>query len=204
MATEWRRSFLLSYKQALLAEGKPGNSSIIAIERRMARERQQVALGRASRRITRKDYKLGIFKAECTNQEGLIVELHDQPSMVAAMTVSNRVRQQQCLGTPSMTPPFINDFGYLANTAAAKAVIEGTYVCSPDMDPYLVEFIETLPMPESVRDLDPLDVTITCEENWKAWHSQSVRIASEPTCLSFAHFKTASQHPLLNAIDTLL
>ena len=124
--------------------------------------------------------------------------------MVAAMTISNRVRQQQCLGTPSMIAPFINNFGYLANTAAAKAVINGTYVCPPDMDPYLVEFIETLPMPASVRNLGPLDITIPCAENWKAWHSQSVQIASEPTCLSFAHFKTASQHLLLNAIDTLL
>ena len=85
--------------------------------------------------------------------------------MVAAMAASNLSRQQQCLNTPSMSSPFIDNFGYLADTAAASAVISRTYVCPLNMDPYLAEFLATLTMPEAVCALGPLDCSITTEGN---------------------------------------
>ena len=39
------------------------------------------------------------------------------------MAASNLARQQQCVGTPSMMPSFLQGFGYLADTSAALAVI---------------------------------------------------------------------------------
>ena len=103
-----------------------------------------------------------------------------------------------------MSSPFIETFGYLADTPAAEAVLSGTYICPPEMDQYLAEFLSTLRMPDSVRALGPLDCSITPDENRRAWHSQPVKTAGEPSSLSFAHFKTASQHPVLNKIDTFL
>ena len=76
--------------------------------------------------------------------------------MVDAMTASNLSCQQQCLNTPSMSPHFIDEFGYLAETAATNAVISGTYICPPHIDPYLAEFLVTLSMPAAVRPWAPL------------------------------------------------
>ena len=105
-ATAWRLDLNTSFKEALVAEGKPGNSSVRAIERRMARERRQVLLGKASRRITGRGSRQAIFQAECTGPDGSTMELHDQISMVHAMAASNLSRQQQCLkikGTPYLS-----------------------------------------------------------------------------------------------------
>ena len=92
-ALAWRLEHNMGFKEALIAEGKPGNSSVRAIERRMARKRRQVLLGKASRRITGRGCKHAIFQAERTGTDGSRTELHDQPSMVAAMAASNLSRQ---------------------------------------------------------------------------------------------------------------
>jgi len=43
-----------------------------------------------------------------------------------------------------MSPPFTDDFNYLADTPAARAVIDGTYNPPPGMDPYLVELLDNI------------------------------------------------------------
>jgi len=170
----------------------------------MKRERLAHQLGRGSHQITGKGSKQGILKAKLTDSDGSIVEHHTQAEMIDAMRASNLSRQQQCLGTPSMSAPFTDDFGYLADTPAARDVISGSYNPSPQMDPYLVELLNVMAMPASIRELGPLSLTITPEENRKAWTSQSPRTAGKPTCPSFSHYKAASLDPSLNEIDTLL
>ena len=97
----------------------------------MKREKTAIELGKAARAIRQRDNKNAVLKAVATNAEGVDEELDSQATMVPAMAASNRERQQQCLGTPPTEPAFVADFGYLADTAAALEVINGTYV-APD------------------------------------------------------------------------
>ena len=146
----WRDEHNSGLIDALIAEGKPGNSSATAIRSRMRRERLARQLGRGGRRITEKGSKQGIFKAESIDSDGSIVEHHTQAEMIDAMRASNLSCQQQCLGTPFMSAPFTDDFGYLADTSAARDVISGSYNHSPQMDPYLVELLNVMAMPTSI------------------------------------------------------
>jgi len=201
-AQAWREEHNEGLISALIKEGKPGNSTAVAIRARMKRERQARALGRGSKRITGKGSKQAILRAETLSPDGSIIELHTQGEMVAAMGLSNLNRQQQCLGTPSMSPPFTYDFGYLADTQAALDTIKGTYNPPPDTDSYLVEFLNTLAITASNLSPGSLHIDINTAENRSAWNSQSVTTSGEPSCLSFAHYKVASLDPLLNYIDT--
>ena len=81
------------------------------------------------------------------------MELHTQEEMIAAIGASNLSCQQQCLGTPSMSPPFTTEFGYLAATPAAKEVIDGSYTPPPGMDPFLVELLDAMSMPAAIWGL---------------------------------------------------
>ena len=85
--------------------------------------------------------------------------------MVPAMAASNRERQQECLGTPSLEPLFVADFGYLADTAAAIEVINGTYVAPDGMNAYLIELLDTIKMPDSIRAKVPLNCLVETDEN---------------------------------------
>ena len=199
-----REEFLEGMIAALVLENLPGNSSASVIRARMKREKHAVHLGQASRQITGKGTKQAVFRAESTAPDGSILEHHTQDDMVAVMRVSNLTRQQQCIGTPSMSPPFLTDFGYLSDTPSAVQVINGAYTPPPNMDPYLCDLLEAMAMPASIRDLGPCLISITAEENKRAWNSQSVKTSGEPSCLSFAHYKTASLNPTLNKIDTFM
>ena len=89
----------------------------------MKRERKSQRLGQACRQITSKGAKNAIFKAESLAPDGSVLELHTQAEMVAAMGASNLSQQRQCMGTPSMSPPFTTDFGYLADSALLQLML---------------------------------------------------------------------------------
>ena len=76
----------------------------------MKRKQHQRDLGLASRTIRGATVKSAVLKAIATDEKGVDHVLETQEEMVLAMAASNLARQQQCVGTPFMTPSFIQDF----------------------------------------------------------------------------------------------
>ena len=64
-----------------------------------------------------------------------------------------------------MTKPFVDIFGYLAEDNVAQAVIKGTFQEPSDTPKYVLEFLETLVMPDAIRELGLVDLKKSCEEN---------------------------------------
>ena len=126
-AEQWRIEHNQSLVDALVTEGKASNKSAAQIRARMKREKKAIADGKAARAIRGRNTKHSVLMATVTDDNGNERELHSQEEMVPAMAASNLARQQQCLGTPSMEPLFISEFGYLAEKPAAAEVIAGTY-----------------------------------------------------------------------------
>ena len=126
-APDWRDEHNQSLIEAYIAEGKTQNKTAAQIKARMKREQQQRDLGLASRTIRGAINKNAVLKVIAQDDEGVKRVLETQEEMVPAMAASNLARQQQCVGTPSMVPSFLADFGYLADTPAALAVIDGSY-----------------------------------------------------------------------------
>ena len=60
------------------------------------------------------------------------------------MAASNLARQQMCVDTPFMTMSLLDDLGYLADTPAAAAIINGTYAIPEGTNKYAAEFIVEL------------------------------------------------------------
>jgi len=56
-------------------------------------------------------------------------------------------RFTQTYGTPFTISPLIEDFGFLAETPQADAVLQGTYVPAENVDPYAKKFIQQLKQP---------------------------------------------------------
>ena len=69
---------------------------------------------------------------------------------------------------------------------------------------YLVELLDTMKMPDSIRAEGPLNCLVDAAENRAAWNKQRENTARKPSSLSFSYYKTASLDPDLNEIDTLL
>ena len=86
------------------------------------------------------------------NRNGTIKELNDQSLMVHAITKSNKICQQKCEHTPFMMDPLLKDFGYLANPKYANQVMQGTYNPPAGVSDEVIDFLEALRMPKSVKD----------------------------------------------------
>ena len=138
------------------------------IRARMRRLQHHRILGFAARTIRQEIDKHSVLKAIVPNADCVDVLIEIQAEIVAAMAQSNLSRQQKCIGTPSMSPSIIEDFGYLSEKPAAISVIAGTYLPPFGTDPYLVEFLECLQMPEKIQALGPVNFFVDAEENCSA------------------------------------
>ena len=103
-----------------------------------------------------------------------------------------------------MSEPFTTDFGYLTNTPAALAAVRGIYLFPPDMDRFLVELLGVMATPARLKNKGLLNILVSEADNKLAWMKQKEMTAGKPSCLSFAHYKSASADPTLNAANTLL
>ena len=142
-----------------------------------------------------------ILRATIEDENGNEKELNSPASMVAAIAASNEKRQKQCEGTPFMTQPLLNDFGYLANREYAEQVMQGTYEAPEGTCPYAIEFIKALKMPESIRDAKKITLEVTPEENRSAWKKMKDKTSSASQAPAFRQYKIASTDNTLNQID---
>ena len=110
-----------------------------------------------------------ILRAMATNDSREIFEYKNEEEMVAYMAKSNLYRLQQSIGTPFMTKLLVDRFGYLAEDKFTQVVINGTFQAPADTPKYVLEFLETLVMLDTIREIGPVDLTTSCEENRTKW-----------------------------------
>ena len=197
----WREEFQIGLIEAIAEDT---GTTVKQIKARMKREKHQRVMGNNAKCIRQKNASDPILRATATNDNGEIFECENEEEMVSYMAKSNLSRQQQSVETPFMTPPLVDIFGYLAKDEVAQSVINGTFIAPADTNKYVLEFLDTLVMPEGIRELGPVKLKINCEENRTGWAKMKARTSSEPTCPSFGSCKTSSMDQELNRIDTFL
>jgi hypothetical protein len=174
--------------------------------KRMNRKKQAKDQGRVARTIRKRNIKEPVLKGVALCKEtGLQKVVDTQESLVQAVAESNLRRQTQTEFTPFRSAPMLEEFGYCGeNYKNIQSVLDGTYEPSQGTDPYAIEFIQELEMPDSIRVKGPIDVNLAEAENKQAWMCQKGGTASDGSALSFEHYKMASLESDLNEVDTLL
>jgi hypothetical protein len=67
--------------------------------------------------------------------------------MEQELMASTRRKYTASFHTPFMTPPLVNELGYLATSKAAEEILEGTYRPPKGVDPYTKQLIHQLQRP---------------------------------------------------------
>jgi hypothetical protein len=83
--------------------------------------------------------------------EGVIeIQCKDKKSYEAA--IINEITQRFSLahGSPPYQDPLLSAIGLLGDTETASSILQGTYTCPRDMDPYLKDVLTNLAMPQRV------------------------------------------------------
>ena len=102
-----------------------------------------------------------------------------------------------------MTEPLLSHLGYLADTAEAQQILDGTYEPPTNLDPYAKKLLDELHMPEIVKK-NRIPANISTEEHNQFWKGMDERKGCEPSDLSHAHYKVASKDSLLAQFDASL
>ena len=131
-----------------------------------------------ARIIRAKNVKLPVMRAIATDENGNNYECNLQQTMIPVIAESNRIRQEQCIDTPFMIPPLLEDFGYTAYENNTQKVLAGEYVPPAGTCPYAAEFIEVLKMPIAIKKLEKIGIEVTAKQNKEAWRKQKERTAS--------------------------
>jgi hypothetical protein len=116
----------------------------------------------------------------------------------------NSRRFSQTAGTPFMTQPLLNDFGYLAQGAAISSVLDGTYLPAPGTDLYAIKLLKQLKMDPAVVNAPPMKVVFSIQQHIRRWKKAREFTATAPTGLTFSHFIAASYDPILASFDTTM
>jgi hypothetical protein len=99
----------------------------------------------------------------------------------------------------------LEELGYCGgNYENIQSVLDGTYKPPQGTDPYAIEFLGELKMPDSIRAKGLIDVNLTELENKQVWMCQKGGTACDGSTLSFKHYKTACLDIDLNKADNLL
>ena len=169
--------------------------------RTIEKQRRQ---GRTAKRIRKKGGKNAVVKVTSTDEENNTLEYSDQRSLVEACSQSNLKRQLKAHDTPFLQSPLIEIIGYMGEQPAVNDILGGTFNAPNDTDQYSMELLDQMKMPASIKSAGSIDVNITPEEHHNFWRRQSTRTASEPSHLSFAHYKIAAGNKDTCAIDAFL
>ena len=160
----WRLEFQFSLIDALAEEEQLPKS---IIEKRIKREEKQRDMGRKARYIRGKGIKDPIYRTITTNKDCETIEHNDQASMVSVIAESNRIRQQQCTGTPFMTSPLVDIFGHLASEEAALQVMNVTFDIPAKVDPIAAALIKKLERIEEIKSKEEISLYINASKNKK-------------------------------------
>ena len=197
----WRHEHLHNRADALAASNDTSRAHEL---KKMLLVEQQRRQGRAARRLRGKTQKQPVTKVTYQTTDGTTVEACDPASIAAACARSNLSRQHRCLNTPFLQPPLLNALGYLSDTTTADSILRGTYVPPITLDTYTQAFLRELTVPRALLNLGPIDITISTQSHIQAWSRQKDRTASDPSGLSFSHYKSSIHDSMLVETDVLL
>jgi hypothetical protein len=102
-----------------------------------------------------------------------------------------------------MTHPLLSNFGYLANTAFTSQILQGAYQVPHDTNKYTALLLQERQKIDS-STIPAIPTTLSVKEHIRAWKKQKERTSSEPSGLTFSHYKAASEDLSLATFDATL
>ena len=103
-----------------------------------------------------------------------LVECESHKEMDATALKEGETRMTRCLQSPFTQPPLDADFGDLADSPAADAVLNGTYTPPQGIDKYTKMLIEALRRPATVSELTQKEMEWTPSLLMEAWKKQRI------------------------------
>jgi hypothetical protein len=199
-AAKWRRDHNRTLEAAL---AKANGSTEQAERRNLNRIETQRRQSRRIRRMTGKFQEGGLSKIEILQPDGSISTYTSKHGIEKGCIDQTIEKYSQTEDTPPMTEPLLSHLGFLAETPEALQILDGSYDPPSTLDPYAKKLLAELRMPKIVQE-NRIPSDIPTAEHKQFWQRMDARKGCEPSDLSHAHYKVASQDQLLADFDASL
>jgi hypothetical protein len=154
--------------------------------------------------MNRKLKLFGTSRIIAPDSDGNWIEYTSKEDIELGCQGENTRRFSQTAGTPFMTAPLLDDFGYLAQGPATSAVLAGTYIPPLGTDIYACKLFRELQMDPVVANAPPMKVIFSIDQHIRGSRKAQEFTASGPTGLTFSHFIAASYDLLLASFDVTM
>jgi len=110
-------------------------------------------------------------------------------------------RFQLAAHTPLLQEPLASHLGSFGDSAAAESVLNGSFVCPPEVDTFTRHFLQTLQRPLAHS---PISLEISRDDFISYWHRARERTSSSLLGAHFSHYKAAASSLFLAEIHVLM
>jgi hypothetical protein len=131
------------------------------------------------------------------------VEYTDRDEIESRIMINNSARFRLTENTPPMQEPLLSDLGYLGDTDAADAILDGTYICPPEVDDYTKEFLACLQQPTQVNPEAAIHTSITKTDFQSYWKKAKEWTSSSWSGLRFGQYKVVAKNDLLSEMHAV-
>ena len=135
------------------------------------------------------------------NELGERIEITDKIEMENAILASNMSKFSQSFHTPCYQSPLKESLGFKGLSTGSQAILAGAYKPSDNLNSYIVDMLQQWEKPQSVRELEPIDMSLTLEQYRYFWNKANENISCYPSALSFSMMKAGSFDPDISFLD---
>jgi len=186
-------------KNRLQVHRESGNEKAIAdVLRIMRREANDKRFKRL--RWTNKPNQGGAVYDVRIKQGDNTVEVNTEDGIFTHVSEHLSERFRLAFSAPCYRGGLFDDVGFIGDTAAARAILEGTYVYPPDTDPATRLLLEEAAIIYATMPREEIATYVTVEDFQYYWQRANERISSSYSGLHMGHYKAASFDPHLSAL----
>jgi len=115
----------------------------------------------------------------------------------------NESRFSQCEDTPPMTvlAPF---WGWLYDDVHGEEIRKGSFEPPPELDAWGRKVLPQLAQPGKVADTAVDEWGVSWDDHQAGWRRQSEFTSSEPSTMSFSHYKASCHDPIIGQFDAMI
>ena len=127
-------------------------------------------------------------------------EFDTEDGVFDAVSAGIASRYRLARSAPAYSGQLFNDLGFVGDTAAAAAILEGTYVFPPNLDPATRLLLEEAARTFALLSRREVSTYVTVEDFQYYWKRARERTSSSYSGLSFSHYMAAAHDDELSLL----
>ena len=156
------------------------------------------------RQIVGSKSKTALYSVEYQDQHGQTLECFTRRDIELACANEGQRRFTQAQFTPFLQGSLLRDLGFLANQEATDHILNGTYVCDNDVEPYTRMFIQELQIQHNTLDLPVITGLTSTDHHISGWKRMNASTSSSPFGPLFSDYIAGTNKPEVAVIDNML